>query len=259
LTLSILTAVCGAIEITERWFVETVGSCTTSPEVVVVSNGNTETEADHLASLLPVGGKLIIESSPLGSTRAFNRGLTSCTGDVVAMLHNDLMLKQQGWDEAVLEVFASTPGMGVAGLHGSQALGHPALYQLPYELHQLARGRNWSNLEDAEAHGNRTNLITEVVTLDGMALIARRDDLESWGGLDEKYTHHMYDHDLCLTARKHGRRNYLIPLPARHVSGQTANAQRYQDQFGPDAEIHRQAHATFYESWRGTGMLPAEV
>lgn len=274
--LAIVTAVCGAVDITKQWFEETVGRTTTKPDVILISNGNTDEELKELTDLCSewsLSGRVatawVAEHSavPLGSTRAYNLGIARAHPDnVVAMLHNDLMVREQGWDQKVLSVFEApmTPPVGVVGFHGSTMLGADEIYRVPYQLPQLARGGSVSNMEDAEVHGGRVTFPVPVVTLDGMALIARCTDLARWGDFDERYLHHMYDHDLCLTARQHGHQNWMLPISVRHISGQTANAARYNDHLaeigrGNDANIHGEAHAAFYDKWKGTDQLPARI
>jgi hypothetical protein len=70
----------------------------------------------------------------------------------------------------------------------------------------------------------------------------------------------MYDNDLCVTAAYSGKRNYILPVVARHVSGQTANYERYNEEFaakGGDGGIHTESHAYFYKKWQG--KLPISV
>lgn len=262
--LSIVTGVCGALDITRQWGAETIGTCITDPELIVVSNGNSDEEHEKLYRT-SFGGVSIVRfvraEEPLGSTRAFNLGLREATGDVVAMIHNDLMIQQPDWDSSVLAWFGHHPEAGVVGFHGAGGLGAHDIYKTPYRLEQLARWNTVSNLEDAESHGQRRTEPTRVAVLDGIALIARRVDLEAWGRLDEGLgPHHMYDNDICLTAMAKGKVNYMLPIRARHLNGQTANFPRYQEwaaQFGQDIGIHREAHRRFYEKWRD--KLPVQV
>jgi GT2 family glycosyltransferase len=263
LRLSIVTAVCGANEVTREWLTATVGQSSGECELVIVANGSTPAEIDELRGWLDtmsgIHWLLVTKPDPLGSTRAFNLGIGKATGDVVAMLHNDLMIREPGWDRRLVREFA-TADVGVCGFHGSRRLGDEQVWSRPYDYRLLGRGDNYSNLTDAESHGVRCSRVLEVVTLDGMGLVARRADLLHWGGLDERYIHHMYDHDLCLTARRHGRRNFMVPIVATHLSGRTANSERYNSHFaalGNDTGIHLAAHEAFYLKWRGTGALPA--
>jgi GT2 family glycosyltransferase len=263
--ISIVTAICGALDVTQRWFDETIRNCMTDPEIILVSNGNTPEEVMRLDQMRGSRqGDLLDFPDPMGSTKAFNAGLRESKGDVVVMIHNDLLMKESGWDARLLSAFENDPGttIGVVGIHGAAQLGRPELYREPYQLIQLARALTFSNLVDAESHGARLTIPREAVTLDGMFLAARRADLMAWGGFDERYRHHQYDHHLCLIARQAGRRNLFVPLVGHHLSGQTANFSRYNDDLKAkgidgDSEVHRKSHELFYEYWRGTGQLPA--
>jgi len=273
-SLSIVTAACGAIEVTEQFLGETLGRCAQAHEVVVVSQAETAEEHDRLAAAerrWTAGGWRWTAwacPEPLGSTAAFNVGLRYASGDVVALLHNDLMVREQGWDGRLLEFFAGHPEAGVAGFHGAQGLGAMDIYRTPYRLEQLARWHCWSNLEDWSHHGKHAERPLQVAVVDGMAICARRADLLAWGALDESLgAHHMYDNDICLTALAAGRVNYVLPVRARHLSGQTANFPRYNEAFahlGGDPGVHRMAHERFYEKWRDrlpvfVGQSPAEA
>lgn len=268
MTLSIVTGVCGSIEVTEQWFRETLAGCAQPRELVIVAQAETEDEKVRLAAALRQVGergwacRYVSCPEPVGSSHAFNLGVQEATGDIVAMIHNDLMIHQPGWDASILAWFGHHPEAGVAGVHGATGFGAHDIYRTPYRLEQLARWGTCCNLEDAHYHGARLDKPQAVAVLDGMALIARRADLEAWGGLDEGLgPHHMYDADLCLRAMlDHGRVNYMLPISARHLNGQTANFPRYQEwavQFGYDIGIHRTAHERFYEKWRG--RLPVQV
>lgn len=265
--LSIVTAVCGSMETTRQWIAETVGSCGGSelPEVIIVSNGDSDEdlaaltiEVRHLAAL-GHGGETLVFPDPMGSAAAFNAGWQVARGEVVAMLHNDLLVRESNWGARLLDWFDGHPRAGVIGFHGSKGLGAPDIYRVPYRLQQLARqGPHVSNLEDAEAHGHRSTEPVPVLTLDAMALIARRADLEEWGGLDERFVHHMADHDLCMRSHLAGRTNWMLPFQVKHLGGRTSTKSRYNDHFpGGDGAIHRRAHELFYEKWRG--RLPVRV
>ena len=255
---------------TKQWIDETIARTVTDIELVIAYNGMSTEEIDEITNYwaekkrLGMTYRWTSHPDPLGSTKPLNMALGLATGEIVAAIHNDLIIKDDGWDLAVIEPFKYAL-TGVVGFHGSKWLGHPDLYRIPYELIQLARGDNYSNLVDAESHGHRITEPMEVVTLDGMGLVARKEDLLEWGGFNETYIHHMYDHDLCLTARWHGRHNYVLPISVQHLSGQTANFPKYNEQMKKegrehgDVDVHRQAHIDFYERWRNTGQLPARL
>ena len=265
--LSVVTAMCGRPEITCRFLEETAARCTTDPELVIVNNGSADEEMEQVAlralalGLAPQAHTLAKAPQTEGSIRAFNFGARCATGDVLAMLHNDVLVREEGWDRRLLEFVSGQARAGIVGFHGAQGLGALDIYRTPYRLEQLARWNCWSNLEDWEAHGNHAEAALPVAVVDGLAICCWRADLLAWGGLDEGLgPHHMYDNDICLTALAAGRTNYVLPILARHLSGQTANYPRHNEAFvhlGGDAGIHRTAHARFYEKWRG--RLPVYV
>ena len=264
--LSIVTGVCGRNETTKEWFASTVGCAITKPEVVVVHNGSTPEEVAEISDLLrqykEAGGaySTIDLKEPVGSTKAFNVGVSISHGEYLALLHNDLMVKEVGWDVKLINFLDNHHEAGVIGFHGALALGANDIYRVPYELTQLARAHCFSNLEDAEEHGQRISSPVECIVVDGMAICCRRSDWEAWGGMDENYIHHMYDNDLCVTAHYDGKKNYVLPVLAKHVSGQTANYERYNQAFsdhGGDAGIHVESHEYFYKKWMG--KLPVSI
>jgi GT2 family glycosyltransferase len=262
ISLSIATAVCGAVEVTQQWATETLGNCAEPRQVAVCYNGCTQQEIDLLSRAVlrvAIRAPYCVSPEPLGSAEALNRAVALCTGEVVAILHNDLMIRRPGWDSDLLIFFEQHPEVGVVGFAGAKKLGRDDIYRSPYQLTQLAREDVWTSLEDWEVHGRQATEPVEVAVLDGLAICLRRELWRRLGGFDEALgPHHMYDIDLSLRALEAGFTNYVLPTGGvRHVSGQTANSSRYQDAFGPDSEVHRIAHERFYERYRG--RLPVRV
>jgi GT2 family glycosyltransferase len=260
-SLSICTAVCGAVDITERWISETLGNCYEPRQVCVAYNGCTQIEIDVLTRA--VVGKSIrspfcVSRDPQGSAVALNDAVALATGDVVAILHNDLMLGPD-WDRSVVEFFITHPKAGVVGFAGAKKLGRDDIYRSPYQLTQLAREDVWTSLTDWQPHGKQATKPVRVAVLDGLAICLRAELWRRLSGFDTAIgRHHQYDQDLSLRALEAGFTNYVIPVSsAVHVSGQTANGARYQAQFGPDSEVHRVAHENMYRKWQG--KLPVWV
>src|SRR5258707_45591 len=72
------------------------------------------------------------------------------------------------------------PKVGVCGFGGAFQLGENDVYRVPYKLEHLARVHYMSNQTDAETHGERFTGECNVATLDGFALIVRRELLDRW-------------------------------------------------------------------------------
>lgn len=261
MSLSIATAVCGAVDVTEQWISETLGNCSEPREVCIAYNGCYQDEIDVLRRQVLDKASTAhyrVSIEPQGSAEALNDAVALATGDVVAILHNDLMLGP-GWDMTVIEFFDSHPEAGLVGFAGAKQLGRADIYRSPYELVQLARADVWTSLTDWQPHGRQATEPVEVAVLDGLAVCVRPSLWRLLGGFDTGIgVHHMIDQDLALRALEAGFHNYVIPISsAVHLNGQTANAARYQTKFGPDAETHRKAHENFYRKWYG--KLPVKV
>jgi hypothetical protein len=121
---------------------------------------------------------LYMVQGTMGTVPAFAKGLRQALrseADVIALLHDDLLIEQDGWDRMVLGHFALNDACGLLGFGGATGLGDPDIYQKPYAPMQLARRHFISNMRDAEAHGERVQVATQVSCLDGFSLIGRRD------------------------------------------------------------------------------------
>lgn len=277
--LSIVTAVCGKNEVTKEWLDTTIARCSEPHELIIVSNGSSKEEEEQLTAWLydlrTYQGwrtKLIRYDNPMGTTYAFNEGALRSQGHIIAMLHNDLEIKENNWDEKVIKFFTEplyTDGKmynnkewaGVCGFVGAKRLGSEDIYVSAYWLAQMARFDVYSSQDDADLHGKKTDKPVKVAVLDGMALIVTRKVFDEIHGFDLTYIHHMYDNDLCLKALEAKYINWVIPIEVHHRGGMTSCGVEYGNwamkNFNGDVQIHRQSHEYFYEKWRG--KLPMGV
>jgi hypothetical protein len=236
----------------------------------------------------------------LGVVPAFARGVAQALHDgaqIVACLHDDLEIEQDGWDEDVVRLFKACPRAGLCGFGGGTGLGASDIYQTPYNPMQLARQRFGSNMRHAEAHGERWTAAQPVACLDGFSQIGTwefwrgltRSTLATGAGhqifLDDQPTnlfavmesygiiHHAYDAALGAYAARHGYQVWFLPVACHHYGGRTAVADdRYtqwakahvppqHDQQGNLAEgdtaAWLQAHQWTYNEFRD--ILPIRV
>jgi len=169
------------------------------------------------------------QADNIGVIEAMQLGYEKTDHEIVAYLHNDLYIYEEGWDTDVIYQFETLDQPGLIGFFGGEG------------IHSNS-GRNdvWSNMLEAEIHGGRFGAYgeaKEVAVLDGMAMIASREMLDVRDGLDTDFKiHHFYDLDLSLESLDRGYKNYIIPIAIHHHSGQTANypdfnrwANRYMD------------------------------
>lgn len=206
----------------------------------------------------------------LGVTGSLQWLYEHTTAPVIAFLHSDLEIFEPGWDERVLREF-DDPAVGVVGFGGALQLGEDDIYKTPYRLTQLRRIYYRSNTRDAETHGERFTGECDVATLDGFALVVRREVLDRWvhryqcatpsdwpGWPFERYPFHNYDNALCIQAHKQRLRVRLVGIDCQHHGGATSTSaagQQHWESLGTtDAAIHEQSHRYLYED--GRGILP---
>jgi GT2 family glycosyltransferase len=261
--LTIITGVVGRNEVTTRWLETTIENCVSLPDVVIISNGSTHDEYNELDMAVEEYAynfeyfTMPFHPAPLGTTKAFNWGLDLAETEIVAVIQNDFMIYEPGWDQKLLDFFERTPDAGVVGLAGAKQFAADDIYRTPYQLQQLGRAYMYTSFLDWQPHGNQTTDVTEVACLDGVFIAFRPDT-----GLrfDERYHHHMYDSDISIEAHYKGLRNFVLPIPCDHISGQSANYPVYQksvEHLGGDAGVHSKSHELMYDKWRD--KLPVRV
>ena len=244
---------------------------------VIVRNGADVVEIpDSLKRVAEVKAK-----DYLGSVPAFALGVQTALrldsrAEVVACLHDDLEILEDGWDVRVLNHFASHPSTGLAGFFGASGIGDADIYKTPYNPFQLARNGCRSNIEGAEAHGARSIVASRVAVLDGFSLIGRASffrgevfgtgestvppwDMMAALGL----VHHIYDGALGMLAARRGWATYFLPVACKHYGGQTAVADAGYAEWaakqteGGDQGFWTEGHRRVYDEFRD--VLPLRV
>lgn len=158
-----------------------------------------------------------------GMLPAYQQGFEATEGyDVLAYLHDDVIINDPHWGETVLREFED-PAVGLVGFGGATGHGDPDLYKKPYDYRQLGRSNFMSNMPNAEDHGIRFTESCDVAVLDGYALIVRRNLLAAAGGwpLDTPIGYACYDYWLCCMMRRMGKTIRMCGIDAHHLGGQT--------------------------------------
>lgn len=182
--------------------------------------------------------------------------------DILGYIHDDVVMREQGWDARVLREF-DDPTVGVVGFGGALQHGSLDIYKTPYRLQQLGRSYYRSNVDDAETHGERFTGECDVAVLDGFALFVRRELLDKTGGWPlDKLQFHNYDYWVCCSARRHGYKIRLVGCRCHHLGGLTSTRPDYQawclETYGKtDAQVHEDSHRYIYEEFKD--VLPWRV
>lgn len=171
--------------------------------------------------------------------------------DIIALLHDDLLINEMGWDVRVLEQFRDAT-VGMVGFAGSLGHGTPNLYTSPYHLPNLARQNFMSNMRDAEKHGARFTGARDVSVLDGMALFIRRPILDRVDGWKKAvpYGYYLYSEWICCEARRQGYRIRLVGVQVDHLGGRSSG-------HIAASPTYEEAHRYLWENNRD--MLPYRV
>ncbi len=218
-------------------------------------------------------GSLLIIPDYLGVVPAFCLGIRAALAqaqpqDIICCLHDDVEIQEQDWDLKILEHFDSHPGTVLAGFFGATGLGADDIYQTPYDPMQLARRDCWSNVDDAEAHGQRSEVAKRAVCFDGFSQIMTVecagyivDELER-----SKLIHHGYDSAIGALAARYYNNDYeawMIPVKCHHAGGQTAVGDPGYQAWAKakidkgDQGFWEQSHRYFYENLRD--VLPLRL
>ena len=145
--------------------------------------------------------------------------------EVVCFVHDDVIVRERGWDERVLKEFKD-PDVGVVGFGGAAGHASDDIYRTPYRLQQLGRSGYRSNVDDAEVHGERFKGEADVAVLDGFCLCVRREFLarvDGWKSiLNAGIDFIGYDYYLCGLAHRLGYRIRVVGIECHHRGGGTS-------------------------------------
>lgn len=182
---------------------------------------------------------------------AYQQAWNETDEDIMAFIHDDVMIYEGGWDVRVLQQFAD-PTVGMVCFGGALGHGTPDLYTSPYKLSNLARQHFMSNMRSAALHGARFSGERDVAVADGFALFVRRPILDKGHGwpVDKPVGYYMYSEWLCCETRRQGYRIRLVGVDCEHLGGKTATLVQLTDNY-------EEAHRYFYDN--NHDVMPFEV
>lgn len=223
------------------------------------------------------------EGSPyLGVVPAFAQGVDTALrngAQIIACLHDDLLIEEAGWDSRIDKWFRTHPQCGLLGFGGGVGLGDADIYQTTYSPHQWARQGFVSNMRDAEQHGVRCTQAVRVACLDGFSQVGTRafwqgesrtphGQITSSGNLfqqlaDLGVVHHCFDSALGCYAKRLGWDVWMLPILCHHYGGRTAvgdpGYQTWAETIVPggDRSFWEMSHAICYEAFRD--VMPIRI
>lgn len=228
-------------------------------ELLVVDNGSNDGSKEWIEKFVfphfP-DHKCVRNEENIGLVATQQQIYKEAKGDVIAIIHNDLLILEKGWDARVVKLFESNPNIGLAGFFGYLGLDRSG-----------GRFGCSSNFVEAEVHGDRFTGEKRVLGFDGISLICSRAMLDKVGGFDQEYCyHHFYDKDISMASAVAGFENWYIGVYCHHFNGLTANRPDYQtwiekkmgtSGYTGDITSYKASEARFISKWKD--RLPYQV
>jgi len=204
----------------------------TSPntEWLVIDNGSTDPiENFFRQTLRPKRLNFLRNEENVGMVNTYRQIFDTVDTDLVAIIHNDVFIYENAWDQRVIKMFKTIDKLGSLGFFGAQGVGR--IGERSQDVLQLGQMAGISNMLEAEVHGIRmVEDFRPAAILDGFAMVFNMAFIRESGGLDPRYQyHHLYDRELPLLAISLGYKNIVLNVSCHHVSGMTANRSEYQE------------------------------
>jgi GT2 family glycosyltransferase len=226
---------------------------TTGPfELVIVDNGSRPNVRSYFDSLKgTVQIQYIRNEKNLGPIKAINQGIGVTRYSYAAVIHNDVLIFEKGWDAKIRSYMDNDPRIGIAGLAGRQEI---------YKTGCVNEESLKHNLQNEDLNEPMTEDIADVAVVDGQCLIMRQELLDRIKGLDETYGYmHCYDLDVSLASIQAGFRNVIVKVEAMHIGngGMTRKVREYKELVKDDYGLLKRNCKIFSAKWRH--MLPLKI
>jgi len=181
---------------------------------------------------------------------------------VLAYVHNDVTIHEDGWAARVQAEFDADPKVAIVGMGGATGIGTPEIYKRPYNIWQLQRIGYASNQTDWQVHGEHETGSRDVAVVDGFFMAIRRSFLDEIGGWDwMKCSFHCYDTAMCLMAHRKGWKVRMVGVNCTHHGGGTSTGASYKTWLEANGRTleqdHSEPHDWLYREF--SDLLPLRV
>lgn len=214
-------------------------------ETIVVDNASSDGSPEAVKEAFP-GVRLIEAGSNLGFARGNNLGIRHSRGRYLFLINSDVVL-HAGCLQALLAFMDTHPDVGLAGprlLNADGSMQVSCRFQ-PTLANHLGRALFLNTALADPAY--RKDIVSDVQVITGAFWVARREAVETVGGLDEAFFFYGEDLDWCLRFQRAGWRLCFFPGAfAVHFGGASSanDAARF------SAELQR-ARLRLWEKYHG--------
>lgn len=157
--------------------------------------------------------------------------------EYLGLMHNDLMLYTEGWDQRMEEAFQQDPQLGLIGLCGSKEVdergGRGGYTVCNFMGHDVAVGDEIWKGQDPSA-GRRIDGIEPALVLDSLFMMFRRPVIKKLAPPHDSWENitlaHFYDRIWPIRTVEHGWHVVTMGIDCDHIGGLTTTAnERYRD------------------------------
>ena len=218
------------------WQLEKV---TDNYSLILVDNGFDD--AELLQQLHPL--HYIKNEVNTGMIRPINQGLEMAQGEYISVLHNDLLIYDEGWLDHIIDFMEMRPDVGLVGLAGGHGIKEDGSLDL--------RGTVMNMRRHSECY-RQTWRFTEVATIDGLGWVMRNKGFR----LEETFgMMHLYALDLSLQYIEAGYKVYVAAVDIWHMAENHKKSSRsdsdYLNAVGGDNEsYYTKVRDDFVAKWR---------
>ncbi len=179
-----------------------VGQSFTDIELIVVDNGQTESEAQDLVETWPQATVLKSRAN-MGFCKAANKASDIASGRYLFFLEGQTLLNEKSLEKLV-ETIETEPDAGIVG---------PLMLHEDRSLHSVgmridALGQPCPN---REVFGADAELVENVFYVPGAAMLVNKQLFTALEGFDEGYFSGLQDADICWRTRLLGRKIVINP------------------------------------------------
>lgn len=210
------------VDLMRRFLPSVVTNSSDRAEVIVADNGSTDDSCEMLGREFPTV-RLIRLPENYGFAEGYNRALAQVDAPYFLLLNSDVEVPA-GWLEPLLDYMEAHPEVAACQPkmlsyaerdrfeYAGAAGGYLDRYGYPF-----CRGRVFDTVERDEGQYDD---VAPVLWASGAALMVRRQDWVSAGGLDGRFFAHMEEIDFCWRLRSRGRSIVCVPASrVYHVGG----------------------------------------
>jgi GT2 family glycosyltransferase len=210
---SIITALFNKLDLTQEFWASLEAHPPSGEwEIIWIDDGSTDGTRQWLTTLQKPRHRVILNDRNLGYAASNNRGAQAATGEILALLNNDLVLTP-GWFAPMHAALAEHPQAGVVGNVQLNArtgeVDHSGVFY-------YARGK--------PTHDRTLPLgsppVRPVIAATAACILISKTRFDAMRGFDERFINGCEDVDLCLRLHTAGWQNYvaLTSIVRHHVS-----------------------------------------